>query len=171
MLPDFSDVISGAGEAFTDVLNNNGTTCLLYFQGLVQPCVNCQFDPIGKKSANRWRTGGPLSFPDGTICPQCGGAGTTVTEYTDSIKLTIDHNLSGSRAKYITSMPNIRNPESIIRTRGFIEDIPKIQKTIQMMINDEKSKYNQWKYQPASEPFDDMVFVKNKFFTMFWVRC
>ena len=49
---------------------------------------NCIFDPVGKKSSNRWRTGGPLFFPNGAICGLCNSAGGAhATENSDTINL------------------------------------------------------------------------------------
>jgi hypothetical protein len=108
MIPDLSDIISGAAEAFDDILNNNGTDCLLIYQGILEQCANCVYDPIGKKSAGRWRSGGPLSFSSGTICPACGGAGTRTTEYSETIKMTIDWHLSGEKGKFAKPITNVR---------------------------------------------------------------
>ena len=38
-------------------------------------CPNCIFDPNLKKSSNKYKTGGPVSFNLGKICPYCNGIG------------------------------------------------------------------------------------------------
>jgi hypothetical protein len=39
-----------------------------------------------------------------------------------------------------------------------------------MVIADASSPYNNWKYTLASEPVDDFIFVRNKYFSAFWER-
>lgn len=169
MLGDLSDIISVAGEAFDDILNK-GSPCVLIYHGNMEPCVNCVYDPIGKKSAGRFRDGGPLSFAEGTICPVCGGGGIRMTETTDTIKMTIDYNLTGESKKFKRVTSAIVFSETAIRTRGFITDLPKIQKCSEMVIADTNSPYYNWKYKLISEPVDDFVFVRNKYFSAYWER-
>lgn len=170
MLGDLTAVIAAAGEAFDDILDQS-TPCILIYQGTMEPCVNCVYDPIGKKSAGRYRDGGPLGFVQGGICPVCDGGGVRVTENSDSIKMTIDHNLAGERKKYQKVTPTITFSDTSIRTRGKISDLPKIQKCSQMIINDANSPYYNWRYKLISEPTDDFVFVRNKYFSAYWERC
>jgi len=44
-------------------------------------CSNCIYSPVGNKSSNRFKTGGPVPFHHG-VCPVCSGAGRIQT--TDS---------------------------------------------------------------------------------------
>ena len=48
--------------------------CTLMYGGKFATCSNCIYDPIGKKSANRYLSGGPIPFNNGQICPFCHGA-------------------------------------------------------------------------------------------------
>ncbi len=50
-------------------------------------CSNCVFDPIGNKSSNRWLNGGAIPFPNGQLCPMCGGVGKIPDENTSTIDL------------------------------------------------------------------------------------
>ena len=43
-------------------------------------CGNCITNTIGGRSANFYRSGGPISFNRGSICPLCGGVGFITTE-------------------------------------------------------------------------------------------
>lgn len=170
MLPDFTTIINQAAEAFDDLITQ-GVTCSLIYQGVLEPCSNCVYDHIGKKSSGRYRTGGPLQFPDGTVCPMCHNAGNVrTTEYTEDIKMTIDFNLTGEKKKFPKTLTNIRFTDTTIRTRGLLTDMPKLQKCVEMRINDASSPYNNWRYTMASEPTDDFVFVRNKYFTVYWER-
>lgn len=169
MLPDFTDIIAAAAEAFDDVLTT-ATPCTLIYQGIMEECANCIYDSIGKKSAGRYRDGGPLSFNDGAICPVCGGGGIRLTENSETIRMTIDHDLTGERKKFQRPLPNVSYTDTTIRTRGKLVDLPKIQKCVEMTIADVASPYYNLKYTLISEPVDNFVFVRNKYFTAFWKR-
>ena len=60
------------------LLANTGLTtkCLLNY-GITKKdlCPNCIYDPNLKKSANKYKVGGPKPFVNGRICPYCNGAG------------------------------------------------------------------------------------------------
>jgi formylglycine-generating enzyme required for sulfatase activity len=65
-------------EQMNMLLSSTGLTtkCLLNY-GVTKKdlCPNCVYDPNLKKSANKYKTGGPISFVDGRICPYCNGVG------------------------------------------------------------------------------------------------
>lgn len=48
-------------------------------------CPNCIYDPIGKKSSNKYKLGGPRAFSG--ICPHCSGRG--VTDNDDTLAIDI----------------------------------------------------------------------------------
>ena len=62
------------------ILASTGLTvpCTLVYESTkLQQCPNCIYDPISKKSANLYKSGGPLVFSNGQTCPYCLGNGTT----------------------------------------------------------------------------------------------
>jgi len=67
-------------EAIDSLLASTGlsTPCKLIFESTkLQQCPNCIYDSISKKSSNRYKSGGPISFTNGQTCPYCLGAGIT----------------------------------------------------------------------------------------------
>ena len=52
-------------------------------------CPNCVYDPIGRKSSNRFQDGGPVPFPYGGVCPLCNAAGRKGVETTEDINVAV----------------------------------------------------------------------------------
>lgn len=50
---------------------------------------NCVYDPISGKSSNRYKSGGPIPFPDGQTCPHCNGEGRVGDEQTEDVYLCV----------------------------------------------------------------------------------
>lgn len=97
------------------LLARNGLTtrCLLNF-GVTRKeiCPNCIFDSNLKKSANRYKTGGPQPFIDGRICPYCNGVGFQGLINVEPIYLAIVWDY-----KYWINKPaNFQNPTGAIQT-------------------------------------------------------
>ncbi len=65
-------------------------TCRVIYGGSkVTVCPNCVYDPMTKKSSNRYKTGGPVSFPNGQLCPVCAGIGSVPTETDEELSLMV----------------------------------------------------------------------------------
>jgi hypothetical protein len=71
-------------QAIEALLEEDGccaVSCSLVFSSTkFEQCANCIYNSIGNMSANRYRAGGPQSFPAGTICPLCQGSGKKQSE-------------------------------------------------------------------------------------------
>jgi hypothetical protein len=77
-------------DAIDALITDLGVTCELTFTGsLFESCTNCLYDPIGKKSANRFLAGGPMPFRNGQICPMCGGAGRLQSVDTEDVQMLV----------------------------------------------------------------------------------
>jgi hypothetical protein len=76
-----------------------------------QICSNCIYDPGLKKSANKYKTGGPIPFVLGQICPYCYGVGWSGEEKSEIVYLAIiaDHK------KWINPPPNVILGDNMIQ--------------------------------------------------------
>lgn len=97
------------------VLSQTGLTtkCQLNF-GITNKnvCPNCIFDNNLKKSANKYKNGGPIAFNLGQLCPYCNGVGTYGETNTKTIYLAI---ISDSK-KWINAPINIAIPDGSIQS-------------------------------------------------------
>ena len=96
-VPSFSNIITSDmkklfGNAIRSLLEDTALTvpCTLYF-GITkyEACSNCIYDPIGRKSSNRYLTGGPVPFRNGGICPVCNGNGKKPVISTENLNLAV----------------------------------------------------------------------------------
>ena len=67
-------------------------TCTLVYPERKDRCENCITNTIGGRSVNTYRTGGPVSFNRGSLCPLCGGKGYKAVEETKNVELRVYHN-------------------------------------------------------------------------------
>jgi hypothetical protein len=160
------DTLDMAEIGFTEMLEMLGKNCLLFYPSKWTQCINCIWDNIGQKSSNRYRSGGPAPFQIGN-CPMCSGVGKLQNEEHATIKMTIDW-----RPKNFDIFgPNIRLPSGGIVTRGYITDLPKVEKCDKMMIvNPGMQSYGHYSFKLAGEVVEPFQIIQNKFFAALWQR-
>jgi len=89
------------------------TECVLnYGTKNLSQCPNCIYDSALKKSANIYKTNGPVSFGAGQICPYCRGVGLYGEAKTESIYLAVLWDYKS----WIIKPINIENPTGYIQT-------------------------------------------------------
>lgn len=123
--PDFANFQSIYNRQMDMVLASTGLTtkCELNF-GVSKKniCPNCIFDPGLKKSSNKYKTGGPINFTLGTICPYCNGIGYYGETDIETIYLAI----IADQKKWINPPTNIAIPDGSIQAIGkkiYLSDI------------------------------------------------
>jgi hypothetical protein len=96
-------------------------------------CPNCIFDVNLKKSSNKYKIGGPVSFISGMICPYCNGVGYYGEIKSDQIYLAVLWDYK----KWISPPLNISNPEGYIQTICHKSKLAKIRqaKDITIILN------------------------------------
>lgn len=107
------------------------TRCLLNF-GITKKefCPNCIYDPNLKKSANKYKTGGPKPFVSGRICPYCNGDGYSGAINSEEVYLAVIWD-----SKYWINKPeNIQNPDSKIQTICHYSLLSKIKQAKDMTV-------------------------------------
>lgn len=162
---DISDTFAESVEdGFDDILDLLSKPCLLIYPASTTDCVNCIYDPIGKKSSNRWTTGGPMPFNSGA-CPMCNGQGRIATENSETINMTINW----GPITFDKGMPaGIRLPlGGAVETRGYMADYPKVKKCETMRI---VSPYGRFVFKLDGEPSDPFQLVQGKYFIANWKR-
>ena len=149
-------------QAITEVIRGCKRPCRLIFgDTLFTDCVNCVYDPIGKKSANRYQSGGPMPFGVG-ICPMCHGSGKIPDEQTENIDLCPiwDHR------EWIPQLRSVvKSPLGYVMTMSAITTYSSLKQAKKVIINTDIENYSANTYIRESEPEpcgfgnDDFVFV------------
>jgi hypothetical protein len=156
-----------AEQAITDLIDQLGKTCLLVYPPTWEPCANCLYDEIGQKSSNHWRTGGPLPFPNGSVCPSCNGQGLHAREITKSIKLLV----STVPARFLQNMPTrYQVPDGVITTKGMMADLADVLQTRKIIVQSDLSNALRLTYEMYGEPVDTNNIAQGKFWTATWTR-
>src|SRR5262249_17050413 len=116
-------------DALDDLLANVadgglGKTCTLVYPPRNIPCDNCVPDPVTARSTNRPRNGSAVPFAIGQSCPMCSGRGMKQSEVTEEITLGCNIDIK----RFVTPIPNVNVviPNSLLETKGYLTDLPKI---------------------------------------------
>lgn len=109
-----------------NLLSSNGlsTLCYLHLPSTITQCPNCLYDGALKKSANVYKTGGPIMFDVGQICPYCNGVGSK----RDKQNIEVYMGVLWDYKSWVIKPINIENPSGYIQTicsKNYIQNILK----------------------------------------------
>lgn len=125
------------------------TECVLSFGTTKKdPCPNCIYDVNLKKSANKYKTGGPVPFNAGQLCPYCNGVGFYGETTTDSVYLAVIWDYK----KWINPPPNVAISDGMIQTISDISTLQKIRKCKDMSVVYPSPTNKNHKFQLYGEP-------------------
>jgi len=159
-----SDLISLAKDAFDDLINQLGKTCALVYPPKFTDCPNCILDSSGR-STNRYQSGGPIPFTDG-ICPYCHGQGKFEQTTEESITLLCEWN--PKNFKFPIPNADIRRPQSLLQTKGFIKDYRKIQRADHLIYQSDLQELSRKKFKLLSDGGDVSNIVQAEYFIATW---
>lgn len=148
-----------AQDAIDDIIDQLGKTCRLYYPAKAVDCVNCVYDPIGKKSSNIWRSGGPMPFHVGA-CPMCDGAGLRFDEQYEDKKFLCRWN----PRQWFIAPGNIRIPDGYMQIKGYLTDLPALKRSEYIIVQTDISNYSSFKYKLDGEPIDKGNIVQGRYF-------
>lgn len=147
----FTNIKSIYNEYMDMMLASDGlSTPIIFTFGVTdkQMCVNCIYDVGLQKSANKYKSGGPVPFAVGKICPYCNGIGYygEVTSETGYLGVIWDYR------KWINPPLNLAQPDGMIQTICNKTYLPSIRKCKEITIT-YPSSVNQFpKFQLYGEP-------------------
>ena len=120
---------------------------------------------MGGRSVNYYRSGGPIPFSRGVLCPLCGGKGFRNSEATDSVELRIYHN----KRDFINVGFEVDVPNNVIQTVGYMSDYVKLTRAKELLID--IGTHNKGRYKRISEPYTQ-GFKQNptQYIVIFWER-
>ena len=123
--PDFSALKKIYNNHIDLILSSTGLTTRCDFNfgtTNLNVCPNCIYDVSLKKSSGKYKSGGPVPFVLGKICPYCNGVGSYGIE-----KTTIGYlGVIWDYKKWINPPPQISNPNGFIQTicdKTYLSDI------------------------------------------------
>lgn len=138
---------------------------LFYDQSLFNECINCKIDPISHKSANIYKSNGPIPFTDGQICPYCRGLGGSYQESYDITDLLVVFDYK----HWINFNSRLHDPDGLVQTINSKNDYQKIKNCNKIIIDTNLQNYTENYFQRNSEP-QPAGFGDNQYFFTFWKK-
>ena len=111
-------------------------------------CPNCIYDVNLKKSASKYKVGGPTPFTLGMLCPYCNGIGYIGNESTMSVYMAVIWDYK----QWITTPDNIENPNGFVQCIGKKSDLQYLRQAKDMSIVYPFSDHYFPKFQLYAEP-------------------
>jgi len=111
-------------------------------------CPNCIINPVNGKSSGRYKSGGPINFPYGQLCPVCNGEGFKYNISETTIDLLVIHDYK----KWINFNTNINMPNGMIQTIAKFSDLQKLQKANTLVVDTSAGYIPSNEYIRDSEP-------------------
>jgi len=156
-------------KTFIDELlrtNSLSLPCKLIYEGSAfTECVNCNLDPISHKSANTYKSGGPIIFIDGQICPYCRGLGGTYAEAYD----TTDFLVLFDYKYWINFNSKLHSPDGLVQTISKFTDYQKVRSCNKIIIDTSIQNYTESYYQRNSEP-EPCGFGESSYIFTYWKK-
>lgn len=98
------------------LINQLGKNIRLIFDPIIDPCPNCLYDTLRKRSTGIYRNGGPRPFKRGRKCPYCKGRGLLETSVEKCIKCLVKWNPRELK-KYDIS---VENKKGVVRLKTYL---------------------------------------------------
>lgn len=159
------DIRNIASKAIDDLIDQLGKRCRLVYPPTYTLCPNCIFDSIGNKSSNHYKHGGPVSFDSG-ICPMCNGVGREATFPTEIINLLC----AWTPKEWFILPENLRIPDGDLQTKGYLADLPKIKRCVEMVMEVANEAYGHWRFKLAGDPIEPGNIVQGRYCVCLWKR-
>lgn len=122
------------------------TVQLIYKGTKFEDCINC-VQPVGGGGNATYQAGGPIPFNHG-ICPLCNNASKKVVQTTENINAVI----LWEPSQWVLNAP-VNIPEGFIQTFTKIENLPKIKRAQEALMNTTISNYHKYRYVREGEPW------------------
>jgi hypothetical protein len=165
--------LADVSQILVDMLEQHGKACRLHYLPKMVDCAECSGRvAIGKQTKNVWKHGGPSPM-SANVCSSCGGNGKRAQEVTENIKLVVDFNSKENWFGYNKALPKnptVTLPYGIIQTRGYIYDLPKVLKCVEMELQLPLQGIVYARYKLLNSPTDYYGVVQDKFFVGTWER-
>jgi hypothetical protein len=159
----FNDAqLSRIRQFYDNLIESFGVSCkLIYHSKFIASTSNLQLADSTYIS-NTGLHGGPI----GSTSHEKGGQNLIAEESSEDIIMVVDWTIKDKKI----FGKNINLPHAIIKTRGFLEDLPKLQKCVEMQINLPNQPITVGSYRILGEGDDIFSISKNRYFFCYWER-
>lgn len=146
-------------ECLDDIFTVFGKPCRVQYPPNSEACGNCEFDPIGQKSSNYYLHGGPVPFPNQSICPCCDGAGFRAVQSVETITALI----AWQPKSFWVPAPGIKVESGAIQIKCYLTDWPKLKRAESIVIQTGAEPFVTLKFRPAGSFSEPHQIVQNRY--------
>jgi len=126
-----SDLIDIYQSRIDALINQLGKNVYLEFTPIREPCPNCEYDTMRKRSTGVYKAGGPKSFARGLKCPYCKGRGFTETPVNKCIKCLIKWNPEDAKNYGIS----VSKMGGIVRLKTYLTEANDLSRAQTVIVN------------------------------------
>lgn len=151
-------------ESMSDaIIDDLGQDCALIYPASIVECDNCILDPSTGRSSGIYKTGGPVPFPNYTVCPRCGGEGREKIEETESITLRVYWE---PKSWIKLGGVDFAQPDGLAMTIGYMTALPKIERAERILLNSDVQHMRRWTCEREGEAAP-WGFRQNRYFVQY----
>lgn len=145
-------------------IDSIGSNCKVVYPAVDSECYNCKIDPITGRSADIYKTGGPIPFPNFTICPVCQSQGRLTSESTETIKLRVYWD-----SRHWIQTESFVTGDGYGQIIGYMTDVVKLRRAKEILLYSDMRDVTEIRCRLAGEivPYG---FRKNRYFLAFVKR-
>lgn len=158
------NIKSLAAQIFDDVITEFQKPCLVVYPPKMIPCTQCRLDPVGNKSSGFWKDGTRIRG----VCPYCGGNYFKAEEVSETVNFLTEVEPKQFE-KFPFSVP-IRDAGGLLQIKGFMEDLPKVQKCEYIIHDLNMRPFIEQRYRMYGEPISPSNIVQNRYFICLFER-
>jgi hypothetical protein len=148
-----------------ELLRGLSIPCRLVYSGTkFTACPNCKINTITGKSANTYRSGGPIPFSKGT-CPFCSGEGKIAAENDDD---TVNLAVIWDYKKWL-QIGYVGSPEGKVQIICPLGLISRIKKASEIIVNTQLEKFVRHRFIREGEP-TPIGFGDDQYIVTMWKR-
>ncbi len=150
--------IQAIREIMDEMLDDWSKPCKIWYRPILEDCeacLNMVDDGLG--------VGGLFGGPMANLCPFCNGSGKREKEVTDTINLEIDYTNKFNRNNWI-NLEEVKRPYEIINVKGYLTELPKLQKSIEVQVNIPAFPHTDSRYVLMGDADSSFAVVQERYF-------
>lgn len=138
---------------------------IVYENSAKEECINCEIDPLSKRSSGIYKSGGPVPFTDGNICPYCGGIGFLQSSKEECVNLLVLFDYK----TWINFKSDVKAPDGMIQTICGIDLLPKIKNANRLIVDNNLNGLTRNIFTRDSDP-EPAGLGDNQYIFTFWKK-
>jgi hypothetical protein len=155
-----------AQDCLDDLIDQLGKDCRLEWPPQPSPCPNCISDPAAGVSLGIPQPGAQYPFPDGAVCPVCGGTGSVPLVHSRTIRLLLQWG-PGPWSRGVAPS-EYKVPYGAVLAKGRLTDLPDVLQSRRLVAQLSVEPLVRYAFELDGMPIDTSNIVQNRYFSSLW---